>query len=232
MIRSIALALVMILLAQGCVPVQTVDSGGQIVAETHSTTVNGLLSTATPTPPSTPTPAPVILEPSPTPKPPVILTAVDGNLFIRRGPNTRYNPIGVLREGTSAVVIARDMLGEWAQIVLPNSEATGWVSVLTRYSKIEGDWKSLPDFTFTDWPLPAYVKNCTEHDLVLEPGDIYLYNLYTNAQYLNEAQVDPGLYTVHDMFLPGAPEIQKIYVKEGMTVYITVNGLGEKHKCP
>lgn len=232
MMRRIAWALVMSLLVQGCSPARTAENRPQTTAQETPSMVNLSSFTATPAPPSAPTPAPVILEPSPTPKPAVTVTAAGGNLFIRRGPNTRYNQIGVLYEGTSAAVIARDVLGEWVQIVLPGSEATGWVSVLTRYSKIEGDLKSLPDFTFTDWPLPAYVKNCTEHDIVLEPGDIYLNNLYTNAQYWNEAQVDPGLYTVYDMFLPGAPEIQKIYIKEGMTVYITVNGLGEKHKCP
>lgn len=208
----------------------TRDDRPQKVEETSA--VNGPSSVVSSTPLSTPRPAPVILEPSPTPKPAVTVTAVNGNLFIRRGPNTLYNQIGVLYEGSSAEVIAQDVLGEWAQIKIPNSEETGWVSLLTRYSKIEGDLKSLPDFTFTDWPLPAYVKNCTEHDLILEPGDIYLFNLYTNAQYLNETQVDPGVYAVHDMFLPGAPEFQKISVKEGVTVYITENGLGEKHKCP
>jgi hypothetical protein len=223
-LRNIAAALLLFVFLQGCRQNRPADPSPQEVSSPTPA--------FTAAPPPTPTPAPVILEPSPTPTPAVTITAVNGNLFIRRGPNTLYNQVGVLREGTSAEVIAQDVLSEWVQIRIPNSEATGWVSVLTRYSKVEGDLRNLPDFTFTDWPLPAYVKNCTEHDIVLEPGDIYLFNIYTNAQYLNELQVDPGSYTVHDMFLPGAPEFQKVDIKEGVTVYITVNGLGEKHKCP
>lgn len=164
--------------------------------------------------------------------PSVRVTAVGGNLFIRRGPGTQYNRIGILYDGMSAEVIAQDVLSRWVQVNVPNSEATGWISIQTRFASVEGDLKRLPNFTFTDWFRPAFVVNCTEHDLVLEPGGIDLYNVFTHTQYLNERQVDPGLYAVHDLYLPGAPQIQTIDVKEGATIYITVNGLGEKHKCP
>ncbi|HRQ24597.1 MAG TPA: SH3 domain-containing protein [Anaerolineales bacterium] len=230
--RRIAFVLVMFLLVQGCVPAQTVDGGPQTVSEATQTTVQPPPPAVTNTPLPTGTPAPVILESSPTPQPFVRITAEGGNIFIRRGPGTQYNQIGILYDGMSADVIAQDVLSRWVQVSVPGSEATGWVSVQTRFASVQGDLKSLPNFTFTEWFLPAFVVNCTEHDLVLEPGGIDLYNLFTHSQSLNEQQVDPGLYTVHDLYLPGAPEIQKINVKEGMTVYITVNGLGNFHFCP
>ena len=177
-------------------------------------------------------PASTAVEISPTPLTKVIITSVKGNLYIRRGPGLEYNQIGVLLKDTSTEVIARDVLSDWVQVLIPNSDNTGWVSIQTLFSKIDGDLKNLPDFTFTDWPLPAYIKNCTEHDMFITPGDIYLPNLYTNAQYKNEVQVNPGSYTAFDLFVPGEAEAQKFEIREGVQAYITMNGLGVKHKCP
>ena len=175
---------------------------------------------------------PTATELPPTPKPQVKIIATTGNLYIRRGPGFEYNQIGVLVKGTSADIIGQDILSHWVQINVPNAEYTGWVSKRSQFSKIEGDLESIPDFTFTEWPEPAYIKNCTEHDMFITPGDIYLPSLYTNAQYLNEVQVNPGEYTAYDMFIPDEPEAQKISLREGVTAYITINGLGQKHKCP
>lgn len=161
-----------------------------------------------------------------------MITAVDGNLYIRRGPGLPYNQIGILKNGDSAAVIGQDVLGRWVQIEIPGSARTGWVSIMTTYSLITGDLSAAPDFTFTDYPLPAYIKNCTEHDLWVEPGDLYVYNLYANASGLNEIQVNPGVYYVYDISVEGLPLADRVEVKEGMTAYVTVNGLGEKHKCP
>ncbi len=188
------------------------------------------LATATPLP--SPTIVPTLTEIIPTPLSKIRITAVKGNLFIRRGPGLEYNAIGVLYKDTSTEAIARDVLSNWAQVLIPNSEKTGWVSIQTEHSKIEGDLNNVPDFTFTDWPVPAYIKNCTEHDMFITPGDIYLPNLYSNAEYKNEVQVNPGSYTAFDMIVPGEPVAQKFELSEGMEAYITLNGLGEKHKCP
>ncbi|MDP4029496.1 MAG: SH3 domain-containing protein, partial [Gallionella sp.] len=186
--------------------------------------------------PNTPLPAPTVAltatEIPPTPAPQVTITSVKGNLYIRRGPGLEYNPIAVLNKDTSAEVIASDVLSNWVQVLIPNSEKTGWVSIQTGYSNIDGDLSILPDFTFTDWPAPAYVKNCTEHDMFITPGDIYLPNLRTNAEYKNEVQVNPGNYSAFDLFLPGEPEAQKFEIREGVTAHITINGLGVTHKCP
>jgi hypothetical protein len=170
--------------------------------------------------------------PFPTPTPPVRIHAVNGNLHIRRGPGTEYNRIGLLKSGESARVIGQDVLSKWVQVEIPGSDAAGWVSLLTPFTQIEGDLSTVESFTFTDWPQPAYIKNCTEHDLLIGPGDLYLYSLWFNPQYWNEVQVDPGTYSVYDLFVPDEPLIQIVDIREGETVYITVNGLGVYHNCP
>lgn len=230
------ISLLLIVFIQGCILMR---GGGPRVREAEPTltsqaTVSQETSVPLPTatPLSPPTIAPTATVILPTPLPLVTITAVDGNVYIRRGPGTPYNPIGILRKGMSAQVIAQDVLSDWVQINIPDSELTGWVSIQTIYSKIDGDLSQLPDFTFTEWPAPAYIKNCTEHDMYIMPGDIYLYSLYTNDKYKNEVQVDPGTYIAYDMFYPDEPEAQTLDVREGVTAYLTVNGLGEGHKCP
>lgn len=236
-LRKVLIALLLIVFTQGCILTGgSMPLTSNVVEPTWTSQANAaslntpISSTATPLPPPTVAPtATVIL---PTPLPSVNITAVDGNLFIRRGPGMPYNPIGFLRKGVSAQVLAVDVLSNWAQINVPDMGITGWVYLHTPYSKIEGDLSQLPDFTFTEWPAPAYIKNCTEHDMYIMPGDIYLYSLYTNAKYKNEVQVDPGTYIAYDMFYPDEPEAQTLDIFEGMTGYITINGIGEGHKCP
>jgi hypothetical protein len=227
--RNISYILILVLFLQGCFPTQVMESEPQTVNVESTATNPPPTSTATPLP--TPTVA-LTTEPSPAPVTRVTITATSGNLYIRRGPGLPYNQIGVLYKGDSAVVIGQDVLARWVQIQVPDKDYTGWVSMMTDFAAIEGDLKSIPDFTFTEYPLPAYIKNCTEHDLAIEPGDFYLYNIFTNGQSLNEVQVNPGVYTVYDLFVPGEPEIQKVNIREGVTAYIIVNGLGVSHKCP
>jgi hypothetical protein len=228
--RTILSALLVLLLAGGCAPAQSQP----VESATEDVTIRNPIPTVTFTPLPTQTVAPTATEIPPTLKatPSVRITAVDGNLYIRRGPRTTYDRIGLLSKGSSAEVIGQDMLSKWVQINIPDSELTGWVSLLTPYSQLEGDLLQVPAFTFTEWPEPAFIKNCTEHDLLVLPNELYLYNLWTNSQSLNEVQVDPGVYDIKDLFVPGEPVIETVDLQEGETVYITVNGLGVEHKCP
>ena len=194
--------------------------------------VDGQSSIVTDTPLPTKTLIPASTETASTPTPSVRVTAVNGNLYIRRGPSTAYDRIGILKSATSANVIGQDMLSKWVQIQIPGTELTGWVSLLTPYSRIDGNLEDAPAFTFTEWPEPAYIKNCTEHDIIILPNEIYLYSLWANASYLNYVQVDPGVYEIQDASLPDAPVYETIDVQEGETFYITVNGLDEYHNCP
>lgn len=198
---------------------------------------NETLTTETPTATETPLPSPTPVpsaEPSPTPTAvsAVRIVASGGNLYIRRGPEVAYDRIGVLTKGNSAEVIGQDVLSKWVQIRIPDSELTGWVSLLTPFTTIEGDLATVPAFTFTDWPKPAYVKNCTEHEILISPGDIYLNNLWTNQDYLNQSQIDPGTYEIHDLSMEDLPLIEVVDIREGETYYITLNGNGVYHNCP
>ncbi len=231
--RKVLIALLLIIFTQGCVLMQ---AGGSPELEPTATLQATASLEASPSSSSTPLPPPTVAPTAtvifPTPLPSVIITAVDGNVFIRRGPGMPYNTIGILQKGISVQVIARDILSNWAQIKIPDTDIAGWVYLHTLYTKIDGDLSQLPDFTFTEWPAPAYIKNCTEHDMFITPGNTYLPSLYTNAKFLNEYQVDPGTYIAYDMFYPDEPEAQILEVREGVTAYITINGRGEGHKCP
>lgn len=232
--RIIVFALSILLFTQGCFFARagTINSETQTIEATS--TVNLLPPTVTNTPLPTPTLIPAVTEIPPTPiVSPVHIIAASGNLYIRRGPGTPYNRIGLLPKGTSAEVIGQDMLSKWVQIKIPESENTGWVSLLTPFTKLDGDLSIVPAFTFTEWPQPAYIKNCTEHDMLLGPGDIFIYNLYTNAQYLNEIQVDPGTYKIYDAFDPdNLVFIDSVDIREGDTYYAVVDGTGTHHNCP
>jgi uncharacterized protein YgiM (DUF1202 family) len=159
------------------------------------------------------------------------VTAVGGNLFIRRGPGLAYNPIGVLENGKSATALARDILSNWVQISLPSAKnRTGWISLMTEYSSLSGDLKTLSAIEVTDWPLHAYLRNCTYHNMVAQPGEIILPSYFQRPE--NEVRVYPGSYKIYDLDHPNTPEAADVEIREGMTIDITVNGDGEKRKCP
>lgn len=230
--RTFVIALTFMLFVQGCFPAQpqTTTDTESPSAEVVDAQPTEALATETPQP--TPTPAPTT-EPTPTPepRPSVSVTAVGGNLYIRRGPGTAFDRIGLLSKGESANVIGQDVLSKWVQVTIPGGEQTGWVSLLTPFSQLNGDLSSVQSFTFTDWPKPAFIENCTEHELLVLPNELYLYNVFTNSSFLNEVQVDPGVYQIKDLFVAGEPVYLTVDVSEGEVVYITENALGEKHLC-
>jgi hypothetical protein len=127
----------------------------------------------------------------------------------------------------------RDTLSKWVQIVIPNSTKTGWVSLMTEYSKVEGDAGALPQFKITDWPLPSYVRNCSKHRLFLVPGNIYVESVFGEPE--NLVWVYPGRYRVFDIDIDTTAsipvELDSIDTREGVTVDIRYDGTGERRKC-
>jgi len=178
-------------------------------------------------------PVPTLVEATstPVPLPKVTISAVKGNLFIRRGPDMAFNPVSVLYKDTSAEVIARDVLSKWVQIKIPGSDKTGWASIQTKYSQVNGDVSSLPELTTTEWPVPAYLRNCTYHRMYVLPGQIYLTSSLGYPE--NEIWLYPGTYTIYDLDVPGDPvELLQVDIREGSDQEIRVDSLGERHHCP
>jgi len=227
--KSLFIFLLIVFFTQAC--------NMQVTADVTATPTTQKIASLTPTR-MRPTPTEIIatatktLLPSVTPAPQVTISAVKGNLFIRRGPDMAYNPIGVLYKNTTTNVVARDVLSKWAQIIIPNSTQTGWVSVLTQYSKVEGNLGTLPEFKITDWPIAGYVRNCTNHQMLLIPGDIYVDSVLRDPE--NLVWVYPGHYQVYDINMPDPFEVEvaEIDMREGLTIDIGEDGAGDHRKCP
>ncbi len=168
---------------------------------------------------------------APTAVPVVKITAVKGNLYIRRGPDLGFNPIAALMEGQSAVAIARDVLAKWVKIPIPgSSNQMGWISIQSSYSEVSGDVMSLPELAPTEWPVAAFLRNCTLHQMEVDPLGITLPAVTQFPN--NEMPFNPGTYTVIDLDVSGHPLVLKVELREGSYVDIRVDGNGDKKKCP
>lgn len=191
-----------------------------IISETISTST----SSPAPSPISTAT-MPLL----PTPEA-VLVTAVKGNVFIRRGPDLAYNAVSVLMDGQSATARARDVLAKWIQISIPgHPKETGWISIQTHFAAVSGDVMTLPEIAPMDWPMPASLRNCTYHQMMAEPGEIII--LALNDYPDNEIRINPGIYTIHDIEVDGNPEVMEVEVKEGSEIEIRDDGDGNHKKC-
>lgn len=232
--QKIYIILLIVVLTQGCLRVRLGAPPALPTAREIEPVAIGEQVEVTVTPivliEKTPVDTATKIVPTETSLPKVTITAVKGNIFIRRGPGMAYNPISVLYKNTSTDVIARDVLSKWVQVVIPDSDITGWVSIQTEYSKLNGEFDSLPDFTPTDWPIPAYLRNCTLHDMYVMPGEITLLSVYGYPD--NEVWLNPGFYTVQDLFVPGEPEVLDFEIREGLEIEIHDDGLGEHRNCP
>lgn len=162
----------------------------------------------------------------------ITITAVNGNIFIRRGPNLAYNPVSVLKKGESAAGLARDVLARWVQIPIPGQpDKTGWVSIQTDHTVVNGNVRDLPEFITVDWPVASYVRNCTHHQMIIKPGDTIIPSLYQAPS--NEVWIFPGIYTVYDFDLHDQPEVMSSFdLREGLEIDIRTDGSGETRKCP
>lgn len=161
----------------------------------------------------------------------VSISAVNGNLFIRRGPDLAYNQVGALMRGETATVLARDVLAEWVEVMLPSKpDKTGWISVQTKYAVVHGNMMRLPARAITDWPAAAYIRNCTFHEMFILPEETIIPALSDSPD--NEISLNPGIYKIYDSAVSGHPVVMEVNLSEGNTVDIVLNGNAEHHKCP
>ncbi len=233
-LRSVFIFLTIAVLTQGCL--RGVRPNVQSALPTTQGTVPVSIETQ-PAPTAVPTqrvelstPTAVIIPPTHISLSNVSISAVKGNVYIRRGPGMAYNPIAVLYKDASTPVVGRDVLSRWAQVTIPDSDKTGWIYIKSDYAKIDGDLNSIPDFTPTDWPVPGYLLNCTHHDMYIMPGEIVIPASFSDPA--NEIWLNPGFYTVQDISMEDAPIVQDVEMREGVDVEIRVDGTGEGRKCP
>ena len=214
--------------SQACSPAQKISQDA--IPPAQGTQSSVIESPASLTPTATPI-ATQTISVTPTPAlPSVTVSAVKGNLFIRRGPDLAYNAVAVLMDGQSVRALARDVLSKWLQVQFPDDPGkTGWVSIQSHYTLVNGDVTDLPEVTPTDWPALAFLQNCTHHLMQADPGGI-LIPAVDNFQE-NYAQLNPGIYAIHDLEVDGSPEVMQVEIKEGSEIDIREDGNGEHRKC-
>lgn len=195
--------------------------------------------TTAPPPAATETTAPAPTEttpPQPADKPTqaelpaVTLIASGGNLNLRRGPGAGYNILAVLRNGEQGTITARSENGEWFYMEIPGQPGTSaWVSGASQYSAILGDPSGAP-VLIVEPPVPAYLRNCLFHPVMIEPGSVLLPNQLGAPD--NKKQFNPGIYEGYDQNVEGYPKVFNIELREGNTADITSDGLDNTYSCP
>ena len=163
--------------------------------------------------------------------PVVTVTAVDGNLAIRRGPDVAFDAFGVLTKGQSAPAVARSILDGWVELELGSSKAaTGWVFTKSSYALVNGNVLDLPEIRIVEWPFGSYLRNCTTHHMIVEPGDHLLSPATGSAA--DSVWFYPGLYTVYDLVLTGRPWVMDIKLTQHISLDIHKDGTGQTGTCP
>jgi len=215
---------------QACIPEADTPQASPTLTEAPAWTATPETPTMSPTATKTPIPAPQTATPAATQTPEsVVFTVSGGNLNVRRGPDLTYNYIDVLYDGDETVAVGRDRQGDWLLIEFPaNPEKTGWVTTQTEYSTVEGDINSLP-YVEVEPAVPAYIRNCTKHTILVEPVGVELLSKYNDPD--NEASFDVLTYQIYDLDVAGSPRLEDVSLAEGRRVDILYDGNGDKSKC-
>lgn len=186
--------------------------------------------TATPIPPTATATTAATEAASATPELAVWITADGGSLNIRRGPGTEYNVVGFLTRGSRAAALGKNEDGDWLYIEVPGTPGTfGWVSATSTFSHIDGPAAQLP-LTPYEAAVPAYLRNCVFHPMLIKPGDFIL-----PAQFdapANQRRVNPGHYEAWDQSEVGPDPVLSVDIREGDSVDITIDGFGNMYTCP
>jgi hypothetical protein len=165
--------------------------------------------------------------------PPAIILLATGSLNLRRGPGTAYDILGNLLRGEHGQATARNQTGDWLLICDPNDSCTpGWVAVQSPFVQFIGDAAGIETLPVkaVDPAVPAYIRNCTFHPMKITPGDFILKERF--AAPANKKQVNPGVYAAYDQNQEGHPKVFSAQIKEGSSVDIVKDGLGNKYPCP
>jgi len=179
----------------------------------------------------TETPTPTIdVTPSPT-SPIVTITVVNGDLSIRTGPDLSFDAIAKLKGGEIVTALARSIMDGWVQIQIPSQTGkTGWISIKTNYSIVNGNVLDLPRIDIVEWNVGSYLRNCTPHQVIVRPGDKILQPTGDSVE--NRVWFSPGSYSVYDLDVPGQPVVANLRVLEHSEYSIRKDGNGQRWDCP
>jgi len=160
----------------------------------------------------------------------ISITASGGNINIRRGPSIGYNSLAAFKNGQTAIASARSEDDKWLYIPIPDVDGQfGWVSAITQFSAVIGEISLLPVKTVPPFE-PAYIRNCTFHEMLIQPVDIKIPDQTASTK--NKVQFNPGSYEVFDTVETSNKPIQTFELREGKTIDITKDGLDNLYTCP
>ncbi len=174
-------------------------------------------------------PSPTLI---PTLAPPAVsITAVGGDLAIRTGPDTSFDAVAALKDGQSLPVYARSIQDGWVEVPIPSQTGTlGWISTKSGFSQVDGYVLDLPLIRTVEWPFGAYLLNCTDHQLVTQPGDKVVPPV--GAAPANRVWFFPGLYTLYDADVQGRPAVTQVKLWPHTDISVIKDGAGQKYTCP
>ncbi|MFH1184201.1 MAG: hypothetical protein V1755_04070 [Chloroflexota bacterium] len=162
------------------------------------------------------------------PPPVVTVAASGGRLNVRRGPGPEYDTVGAFLDGQSTTATARNGDGSWVLINTPDtSKSLGWIIVKTQYTTVRGTVANLPVLE-VDSALPAYIRNCTPHEMLVNPGGALLLERSNSPE--NQLQFFPGEYSVIDQTTES--EVAGVTVFEGRTIDVKKDSSGKSFSCP
>jgi hypothetical protein len=179
-----------------------------------------LVQSATPAIQVTPSPTSDIVE----------VTAVNGELSVRTGPDISFDAIAKLKDGETVTALARSIMDGWVQIQIPSQAGqTGWISIQTKYSIVNGNVLDLPRIDVVEWNVGSYLNNCTSHQMIVKPGDVIIQPVGNSAD--NRVWFSPGSYSVYDLDVAGQPVVANLRVLGHSEYRIRKDGNGQRWDC-
>ncbi len=230
----VSAVVVLSLAAQACNVTRPGPAAGAVAIPTETqATAQSSPSAVSPAVSSTPTPiaTPTATITATATAQVVTVTAVNGRLSIRSGPDISFDAIAVLENGQTATAVARSVIDGWIQIPIPSQPSKmGWVSTMTAHSIVIGNVLDLPRIDAVEWTSGSYILNCTQHRLIVKPGEQIVEPASTTAQ--NRVWFAPGLYTVYDLDMSGQPVVLNLNIRAHGQVTVHRDGTNQWSDCP
>ncbi|MDR3572980.1 MAG: hypothetical protein P4L50_03920 [Anaerolineaceae bacterium] len=209
--------------------VETVNALAETVVPSPTDTLS---PTGTPLPTDTMSPTDTLMPGTVTPNQFTVI-ADKSAANIRRGPGLAFNAVGGLVKGATTTVFGRNSDGTWIYVAIPDQPGKfGWVTSLAQYVTVSVNPMDLPLTTY-DQPVPAYIQNCTDHTLLVTPGNITIADRNNTN---HKVQLFPNIYFIYDENVKDSSDnimqIRTVTLVEGQTIDIAKDGKGKVYSCP